>query len=275
MVSRTVATAFFFVFLLMNVNAYSQTKPDSTKINWKSPHENYDIKYTYHGKGIYYIHAEPVTRKDYAFYLRKCDSISIMNGHPNITLSAVPEVELISEASYYRTGLGFVGGGINIRLPFNFFYKDSAPAYLKNFSLNWKELFGITSTNYFYFHTNGESTLISKIPLGNGQSSSGNSIGIGILTIVALVLPEGISYTTPLKNHWRINTFINPLGGDYWKDAKINYKTGASTLDFGIRPSFVTYTKMTLGFTLGYRINYADSYNRGLEGGISLGWQLY
>ena len=258
----------------MNVNGYSQTKSDSTKINWRGPHENYDYKYAYHGKGIYYIHGEPVTRGYYDFYIHKCDSVSTANGHAVLLLSGVPEADIIAEGAYYGTNSGFISAGLSFTMPFGFFLKDSAAAHFKNFSLNWKVLMGINGTDYFYFHTNGESAIIAKIPLGNGQSSNGNTIGIDILTIFVLTLPEGISYTIPFKN-WRLNTFINPLGGDYWKDAKINYKTGASTLDFGIKPGFVTHNKMTFGLSLGYRMIYADGYNRGFEGGLSLGWQLY
>jgi hypothetical protein len=253
MTNKNFAGLLLLLSILLSVSGFSQAKSEA-----------YDYKYVYHGKGMFYIHGEPVTKKDYDLYI-----------HANVLLATVPEVELVAEGALYGAQLGNISGGLNFRLPVTFFFKDSAGAAFKNFNLNWKALAGITGSNTFYLHTNGESVIVAKVPLGASASTNGNSIGIDILTIFVLALPEGFGYTIPFKNHFRLNTFLNPLGGDYWKDSRTNYLRGASTMDIGIKPSYVMANKMTLGITLGYQMLYADGYSRGLDGGISLGWQLY
>jgi hypothetical protein len=267
---------FLFTHLLLFNAAFSQSKPDTSKNSSKSRLEAYDYKYTYSGRGKYYLHGELVKKSDYDSYIKKCDSISKANGqNENIVLAAVPEVEVVSEIAIYGNNETFIGTGLNITLPLNLVFKNRKKPFLRYLSFNWKVLLGNDNNSDFYLHTNGITTIMSRIPLGTPTESGGNSVGVDLLTLIALTIPEGVSYHIPLGDHLRITAFCNPLGGDYWKNSKFNYAGGTPTLDFGIKPGFVTSKKFTWGATLGYKSYYSDSENRGFYGGVSLGLQLY
>ncbi len=264
-------------FFLLQLNGFGQANKDSLKSGFFSSRENYDYKYSYHGKGKYYIHAEEVRKEVFDRYIRKCDSIQKMTGiRKNMAFETVPEVEVVSEMAFYPGNVTFWGSGLNFTLPINMLFKDEkAKPWLNGFSLNWKALFGSDNSADFYLHSNAVTTIMSRIPLGTTTESSGNSVGVDLLTLFSIFIPEGITYHIPISEQFRINTFLNPFGADYWKNSMNNFGGGTPALDFGIKPGYVTTNKFTLGVTFGYKMVYADSYDRGLYGGISIGLQLY
>lgn len=168
------------------------------------------------------------------------------------------ELSATAELAAYENNVNFTGYGLQFTYPLG-----------DHFGLNYKLLFGHNTERDFFLHSNMGS-YVSVLFL----TTSGTVNNIGYVCVLLLIIPEGVSLHIPINKFFRLTPFINPLGVDFWHDkfTQIDYVKGS--LDIGIKPTLVLFDKLSVAPSLGYKILYSKTHEKGIEFGISVGFRF-
>ncbi len=168
------------------------------------------------------------------------------------------EVAATAELSAYENNTNFIGYGVQMTFPIG-----------ERLGLNYKILFGHNTERDFFMHSTMGS-YVSVLLL----TTNGNVNNIAYLTILLCMIPEGVSFHIPLNPNFRLTPFINPLGIDYWHDKYSGIDYAKGSFDIGIKPTLVLFDKLTVAPSLGYKILYSKTHEKGIEFGISIGYRF-
>lgn len=85
--------------------------------------------------------------------------------------------------------------------------------------------------------------------MGFAKMADGDSTtkgGLVIVGILALVLPDGISFNIPIRNSWAVSPYANLLGIDFVKNQLTNEKNIKYAVSFGTKVTYMVRERFTV-----------------------------
>jgi hypothetical protein len=169
----------------------------------------------------------------------------------NIRVSAISEVSFFADGTLTSYGI-------------------SAEYFVhRNFSLNYQYTLGINQKNKIYMHYPGGVAALVEMFRSDTYylySTSGDD-GWGYILILAVILPEGISFHTYPRNWLELAPFVNPFSTDF---NIIDNRRSTITLSLGLK----AHIKPVYNFSISPHFGLKHIYKNGKVGhffGVSLG----
>lgn len=150
--------------------------------------------------------------------------------------------------------------------------------------LNYNFDFMVRNDRVFQFHTSvgtlaGPPILLIGIisAIANADNDPDDSdFNLGILGIflgtLILVAPDGVSFHIPVNYRWDISPYANVLGIDYVKNNNLGTKKFKYAMSYGVKTTYLTYSKITLNAFLETRKVAGQGWSFG--GGFGLGYAI-
>jgi|GEM_PF-1114923 len=90
--------------------------------------------------------------------------------------------------------------------------------------------------------------VFSAIASSASTSNSEFNLGIlgGVLGLIILAAPDGVSFHIPLSYKWDLSPYANVLGVDFIRNRNTNDYYFKYAMSFGVKTTFLTYSNVTL-----------------------------